>query len=396
MNEKQYGAWLMDLANYLINTQGYQMATISKKTDEVWLINPKHKLAPVVMISTMATQDFDDAMIVKQRETLALIFQTSPLGVNISVNPDSNRLDAMNVNVTPNFKSPSDVLEGYLNIEKVLKYAKNADFMLARSVMNLKKTLAKKQQGLGKPLYATWALSILVALFFAISLFFTKDLGDNPLVYVMMGAFYKPLVAQGYEMWRFVTSAFVSIDVFELLLSLLILRNAGRLIETKMGWKQFLGIFLLGTFVGNLMLYITQDAVLNFGIAHGICALVGALFVFTLDYKAYRSSGFMSQVISLTIITALYATTSTVSLEGMFGALFVGVLCGFLQSSRKDWQIVRQGLKIALPLFIVALIGVAMTRPYYSNQPDVIQALVAIFRRYHWDGYANHLQNLFH
>ena len=395
MNEKQYGAWLMDLANYLMNDQGYQMATISKKTDEVWLINTKHKLAPVVMISTIATQDFDDEIIVKQRETLALIFQTSPMGVNISVNPDSNRWDDANVNVTPNFKSPSSVLDGYTNIEKVLKYAKNADFMLARSLMNLKKTLAKKQQGLGKPLYATWALSIMVALFFALSLFFTKDLGDNALIYIVMGAFYKPLVAQGYELWRFVTSAFVSIDFFDFILSLLILRNAGRLIESKMGWKQFLSIFLLGTFVGNLMLYLTQDSVLGFGIAHGVCALLGSLLVFTFDYKAYRSSGFVSQVVSLAIITTLYTTTSAVSVEGMVGALFVGILCGFLQSKRKDWKIIRKGLKIALPLFLFGLVTLAILRPSYLSQPEVIQSLIQIFNRYHLDGYANHLQNLF-
>lgn len=206
MNDKQYGAWLLDLASYFIIRQNYQMITLSRANDEIWLVNPANKTAPLVLITTKKSQNFDDEAILKQRETLAVVFQTSPRGINISVNRESNRFDEHNIALGPDFKSPSEILEQFEGIETILKFAKNVDYSFTKSLISLKRTIANKQGIKKKPLYASLGLSAVMIVFYVLAKVFLNTVNSSDMAYIVLGGFYKPLVVEGLELWRFITS----------------------------------------------------------------------------------------------------------------------------------------------------------------------------------------------
>ena len=394
MNDKLYGAWLMDLAAYFINKQKYQLITLSKNNDEIWLVNSTNKMAPLILITTQRTQDFDDEIILKQRETLATVFQTSPRGINISVNAKSDRFDDLNVGVGVDFVSPSTAIESFEGIRSVLKESKNVEFSLAKSLINLKRTLAKSQMVIRKPLYATYILMALLVVSFIGTFLFLNEINNYDLAYIVMGGFYKPLVVEGKEFLRFFTSAFITTDLFELILCLMIVRNAGKLVEPQLGPVKYLGVFFGGIFFSNLMLFITNDAPLGAGIIPGICALLGYILVIVYEAKAYRNQRILSQVISLSIITALYISLPTISNYGLFGSLFLGILIGFAGTKSKDWSQIRKVMKFAIPAFMLGMVLISLKHTQYDFNKPVHEALISVYKHFNLDWYANHLQNI--
>lgn len=392
MNDKLYGAWLMDLAAYFINKHKYQMITLSKANDEIWLVNPLVKVSPLILITTTRTDDFDDESILKQRETLAVLFQTSHRGVNISVNESSERFDDHNVGVSYGFVSPSKIIDYFGELDSLLRVSKNTEIAMAKSLINLKRTLAKSQGLRAKPMYGTYVLSALIVVSYLLSLFFLSKINSLEMAYIALGSFYKPLVVQGLEVFRFITSAFVTTDIFEVILSIMVLRNTGNLIERQIGWAKYLGIFFSGIIFGNIMLFITNDAPLGAGIVTGLCSLLGFIIVLMFEVRAYRNQRFLSQIITLSFICMLYISMPTVSNSGLLGSLFLGVLLGFLGTKRADWENIRKALKIAVPLFVVGMVGIALTKTQFEFNESVHQALISVYDYFNIDWYANHLR----
>lgn len=392
MNDKQYGAWLMELASYFITKEHYQMITLSRANDEIWLVNPSNKHVPLLLITTRTTQDFNDDALQKQRETLAVIFQTSPRGLNISVNDKSTRFDEINAAVGPDFKSPTEGLDFFENIETVLKPSKNLDYSYTKALVTLKRTIAKSQGFKSKPLYATIAISVMLVVFNTLTYFFLQNIMSYEMAYLALGAFYKPLVVEGFEMWRFVTSAFLTTDIFELILAIMIMRSAGKLIEPTTGPMKFLGLFLAGIIFGNIMLFITMDVPLGAGIVTGICSLLGYIMVIVFEIKAFRNSRIMSQLTSLTIITLLYISLPTVTNYGMLGATFLGVLFGFLDTKRTDWQKIRDVLKVAIPVFITLMVAICFMHLSFESDVSVQDALIRVYDYFNLDWYVKRLQ----
>lgn len=392
MNDKLYGAWLMDLAAYFINKHKYQMITLSKANDEIWLVNPLNKISPLIMISTTQSNDFDDAAILKQRETLAVIFQTSPRGINISVNNTSDRFDEVNVGVSVDFASPSKVTDTFSDLSTVLKESKNVEYSLAKSLINLKRTLARSQRIKSKPMYGTYILSAILIVVYLLTVGFLNEVNSLDMAYIVMGGFYKPLVVQGMELTRFITSAFISTDLFELILSIMILRNAGNLIERQIGWLKYLALFFTGIVFGNIMLFITNDAPLGAGIVTGLTTLFGYISILIFETKAYRNQRLMSQVITMAIIIFLYISMPTVSTSGQLGSLFVGILLGFMGTKRPDWESIRKTLKVAVPVFILGMVGIALTKTQFEFNESIHNTLIMVYEHFNIDWYANHLR----
>lgn len=395
MEEKLYGAWLLELSTYFIRQQKYQLVTMSENNDEVWLVNTRNKELPILMISSNPTQNFDFKRIDAQRNTLASLFNTSANGLNISINPLSEEFSANTVGVNPSFQSSSDMLDIFQGVGSVLKVSNNPDIHLAKAVLSFKKTLSKSQIKVRKKTPATLVLCLVSIVVSLLGMGFYYLYPNYSLTYIALGGFYKPLIVEGYEIWRFITSAFVNIDIFELLLSLLVLRNAGRLLEPLLGWKRYLLIFLSGIFFGNLVLYITNEVTISVGVITGICALLGYLLVYGYEVKVYRNSQIMGHILNLAFVTVLYVGLPTVSKLSMFAALYLGILYGFYFSKKPGNEQIKNILKYAIPFFIVVVCFIAYSRPWYEINEPLNHALVDIFNDLKLTPYAQRLQSLF-
>lgn len=155
-----------------------------------------------------------------------------------------------------------------------------------------------------------------------------------------------------------ITSIFLHGSLEHLLSNIFVLIFFGLAVESELGWKKMLVIFLLGAFAGDLLsliVYATDQ--ISIGASAGIFALVGVgMLVRPLDLSFYP----LVVPIPLALLGLGYAIYNVygfianidpeVSYIAHFGGLFVGLAFGF---RREGW---RKGLKIVAITFLVMIL----------------------------------------
>ncbi|CAM4228005.1 rhomboid family intramembrane serine protease [Erysipelothrix aquatica] len=392
---KLYGAWLIELSNYLIKEHGYQMITMTKANDEIWLTNATHASLPIIMITSKPLQAIDPLAIQAHRESLAVVFKTEAKGLNISVDDNTTVRNDENVVVLPGYTSHSKFMEQFPNIENSISMSSNPEKSLSKAVMDLRKTMFKAQKQVQRKMFpATNAIMIMAMIGYGLALFLAMQGFDFDSVMIMAGGFYKPLVGYGYEVWRFVTSAFVHIDFFHLLLNLMILRNIATLLEPVVGWKRFLIIFFVGTISGNMFLFIMQDTAIGYGMAAGLAATLGALLIYVYETQIYKVPRVLSQISSIVFMNILIMMLPGSSYTAMGGGLFAGLLLGFLFSKRRDWESIRTGLKVLMPIFYILLIAIMVMQRDAISNATIAENLIKSWDSFGFTGYSEHLKNI--
>ncbi len=155
-----------------------------------------------------------------------------------------------------------------------------------------------------------------------------------------------------------VTSIFLHGSLEHLLSNILILIFFGLAVESELGTKRMLLIFLLGAFAGDLLsIAVYAPDEIAIGASAGIFALIGVgMLVKPLDLSFYP----LVVPIPLALLGLAYAFYNAygfianidpnVSYIAHFGGLFVGLAFGF---RREGW---RKGLKIIILTFLVMIL----------------------------------------
>ncbi|MGI3784100.1 MAG: rhomboid family intramembrane serine protease [Janthinobacterium lividum] len=168
---------------------------------------------------------------------------------------------------------------------------------------------------------------------------------------------FNPAVAGG-ELWRLLTSGFVSGGLLGLVMNLLVLWLAGRAIESEVGPGRFLAIYLAGTLGGSALFYLLAP---QEGATLGAAAAVVGLLAANAIGKR-RSGEDVRGDIGLFVILVLYSLVVGFSGYGwltMIGGILVGALAGVVlayapRRNRTVAQVV--GLLAVVLLCLVAVL----------------------------------------
>ena len=199
----------------------------------------------------------------------------------------------------------------------------------------------------------TLILIAIAALGFVLPLFFVSNTEEfyNTFAFSAENAIKGPYVL--------ITSIFLHASVFHLLSNVLVLFFFGMAVELELGRKNFLLIFFLGAFAGNLVsIFFYPLDTIGIGMSAGVFALVGAgMLVKPLDMSYYPlvipiPLAFFGLAYALYNAYAfLFNIDPSVSYIGHFGGLVVGLAFGFRETGMK------KGLEIILAtLAIMTLI----------------------------------------
>ncbi|OYT57858.1 MAG: hypothetical protein B6U68_01225 [Candidatus Aenigmarchaeota archaeon ex4484_14] len=164
-----------------------------------------------------------------------------------------------------------------------------------------------------------------------------------------------------------ITSIFIHGDIDHLLSNILVLFFFGAAVESELGSKKTLLIFLLGAWIGDIFsmsfyfLGIYPWTMPSIGASAGVFALIGTgMLVRPFDFSFYPY--FMPVPLGLLgLIYAVYnaigfaaegfgAAASNISYIAHFGGLIVGLYFGF---QREGWQ---RGMKIILVMFMIMIL----------------------------------------
>ena len=388
IENSQKSAWMIELANYFVREFSFQVITISKKQDEMWLVNVEDVENPIMLLTTKELSLIDKETIAKHRDSLAMIFNIQPSGYNISVSQDKEGTDKVNYAVSPNFVSDLELLSKYPEIDKVLKESNNPQRSFTRAVSNLRRSLRKTQkQARRKLLPVTTVISAIVIVMYMISLVLNSKGIDLQVVALMLGAYNKRFIVDGLQVWRLLTAGFLHVTPFHLIMNLYALRNLGQILERVLGSKRFLITLLAGIIFGNMFVFILDEGIIGLGLSGGLFALLGVLFVYLYESGAFKNPNVLSRVFSILMINILISMMPEVSGAAHLGGFQAGIFLGFIFSKRPDWDNIRKLSKVLLSVLTIGLVFLMIqnryAEPHILLEKEVIKTWYELgFKRY--------------
>lgn len=133
-------------------------------------------------------------------------------------------------------------------------------------------------------------------------------------------------VIDGHQWYRLFTALFSHFSIPHILCNSIALLSIGPIVETAIGPKRFLAIYLLGGILGNFIAMVfhgvLQPNVLMAGASMSIFAILGHLVHIYLNRKRLFYYGFSSKFLRGIIITFI--------LSSLGGGDFIGHFCGFI------------------------------------------------------------------
>ena len=183
----------------------------------------------------------------------------------------------------------------------------------------------------------TGLIVINVLVFFLLSL-----RGDTESGYFMLqyGAMYEPLVTEGHEYYRLITSLFLHFGIQHLLNNMVMLGALGYQLENEIGRIKFLLIYFISGIGGNLYsLYWNVshgEQVISAGASGAIFGLMGAL-LYIVAVNRGRLGRLSGRGMLIMVALSLYfgLTSSGVDNSAHIGGLICGILITVLLYRRK-------------------------------------------------------------
>lgn len=183
----------------------------------------------------------------------------------------------------------------------------------------------------------TGLMVINVLVFFLLSL-----RGDTESGYFMLqyGAMYEPLVTEGHEYYRLITSLFLHFGIQHLLNNMVMLGALGYQLENEIGRIKFLLIYFISGIGGNLCsLYWNVshgEQVISAGASGAIFGLMGAL-LYIVAVNRGRLGRLSGRGMLIMVALSLYfgLTSSGVDNSAHVGGLICGILITVLLYRRK-------------------------------------------------------------
>ena len=174
----------------------------------------------------------------------------------------------------------------------------------------------------------TGLIVINVLVFFLLSL-----RGDTESGYFMLqyGAMYEPLVTEGHEYYRLITSLFLHFGIQHLLNNMVMLGALGYQLENEIGRIKFLLIYFISGIGGNLCsLYWNVshgEQVISAGASGAIFGLMGAL-LYIVAVNRGRLGRLSGRGMLIMVALSLYfgLTSSGVDNSAHIGGLICGIL----------------------------------------------------------------------
>ena len=166
--------------------------------------------------------------------------------------------------------------------------------------------------------------------------------GDTESGYFMLqyGAMYEPLVTEGHEYYRLITSLFLHFGIQHLLNNMVMLGALGYQLENEIGRIKFLLIYFISGIGGNLCsLYWNVshgEQIISAGASGAIFGLMGAL-LYIVAVNRGRLGRLSGRGMLIMVALSLYfgLTSSGVDNSAHIGGLICGILITVLLYRRK-------------------------------------------------------------
>ena len=357
---------VMRLVHYFITNKNYTPIVVTGVKNEIWLenIDGPYRIIRISSNYIHNNEQFNydinkTKSIVHQIKKKTLSFKMNTLNIFLDVNDRVNvegkkDISSIKIKNISDVKKNSLILESFPDItNNLLNDTKGIDLII--NVTNdINEKTAKENKSYEKTfkpkkIILTNVLIIICILMFGITYIYPE------LEYQL--ANYLPAFKVG-QYYRIFSSIFIHAGILHLLCNMYSLFIIGSQVESFLGKKKFIFIYLISGIIGNLMSMIFNSGY-SVGASGAIFGLMGSLVYFGYHYRLYLSSVIKSQIIPLIIFNLLLGfMISGVDNFAHIGGLIGGYLAtmAFGASDKATKQEKVNGW-IVLTLLTIFLIG---------------------------------------
>lgn len=182
---------------------------------------------------------------------------------------------------------------------------------------------------------------------------------DNGSLLVALGAKWGPYIKTHDQYWRLLTPIFLHAGFMHILTNMLTLWFLGPITENAFGSRKFLGLYLFGGIVGNIMSYLFAPLTVSVGASSALFGMFGGLILYGIQFKQdpqIRSQGTM---MILFVILNLVSGFSSTGIDmwghigGLIGGMIFTVMFGFYGRSGRYPLPVRLTMVVLTALIII-------------------------------------------
>lgn len=362
---------LMQLTHYFITVENYTPIVVNGVKNEIWLenIDAPYRIVRINANYLHNNEQFNFDLfkiknIVKQVKKKTLSFNIRTLNILLDVGNtvqpiEDKKIDSIFVNFNDSLKKNKEINDLYPElknnlvdssngIEFVINVTNDINNKTAQTNAEFDKVFRKKKNIITHILIA---INILVFLVGWIGIFTNQFNLFNILILnkgeVVNGAVYK-----------LITCAFTHQDPLHLLVNLYSLYIIGGQVESFLGKKKYITIYLFSAIIGSMLSCIANGLDgYSLGASGAIFGLMGTLLYFGFHYRLYLDGALKTQILPI-ILLNLFIGFITPSIDnaahigGLFGGLFSSMALGIENHSSKSDHINGTICSIILFLFL--------------------------------------------
>ncbi len=331
----------MRLVHYFITEKNYTPMIVRGVKDEIWLENQEENYK-IIRINSNYIHNIeqlnDDIYKLKnvmhQIKHKTFAFTMNALNIYLDINEEIKIYDDKNIkNVF--LKDISDtkntaIATIFPGIEKkLLQDQEGLDL-----IINVTEDINAKTEKNNRVYEAIFKSKKIIVTYLLIAICFIMYLvsivmgGTDAYTLYKLGAISSSAVKAG-EVWRLLVGTFLHGGLFHLLINMYSLFIIGTQLETYLGKKNFLIVYLVSAISGSLMSCLfTLDAI-SIGASGAIFGLLGSFLYFGYHFRLFLGSVLKTQIIPLILINLIIGFT----IPGIDNAAHVGGLIGGLLAS---------------------------------------------------------------
>lgn len=367
---------LMQLTHYFITVENYTPMIVKGVKNEIWLENVD---APyrIIRINTNYIHnneqlDFDFLKInniVKQVKRKTLSFSINTLNILLDVGSsvtikNDKKIDCIAIGADEKIEESTAINALYPDLKNNLVKTDNDIEFIINVASDINKKTEKENREYErlfnfksvKTTYLLIGLNVLIYLFCLIAnIAFDKD-------YYTVLALNGDLVRSG-DYYRLITAAFLHQNIFHILMNMYSLYVVGVQVESFIGKKKYLGVYLISAITGSLLSCIVNTG-WSLGASGAIFGLMGAILYFGIHYRLYLSQALKNQIIPLILFNLAISfmipnIDAGAHIGGLVGGLFATMAFGVGKKENKSDK--TNGM-ICLVILIVALIYILVSK----------------------------------
>lgn len=359
---------IMKLVHYFITEENYEPMIVNGVKNEIWLENLEAPYKVIRINSNYIHNDdqleFDNFKIknvtkqIKQK-TLTLNMKTLNLlldvGDNVNVKPSKN-IDNYKINDIKDLRDDNSIA-GLFPKLKTISLKKDNSFdtfvRITNDINEKNEEKGKRFENIFAPkkIVVTNILIILNVIIFFLTYFNAKLF--NSLIL-------DPTAVRNGEVYRLISSIFMHGSIYHLFINMYSLFFLGKEIETFLGKKKFIIIYLISGLSGSLLSCILTNSY-SLGASGAIFGLLGSLLYFGMHYRLYLGSVLLKEIVPIIVLNLLIGfifpgIDNFAHIGGLIGGIFITMALGIDNKTTKNTKINGYITLIIYLLFLTYLL----------------------------------------